>query len=135
MYYFWKGVSRQTVRSIVKKIYILHFAKELVEAINHENFELRTVKFFGPDSDKAIHTDPSLLTHILRNLILNALKYSEGAIDPEVHLVYRGAYFEISVKDYGWEYQKKIGNTSLARSTGQKKCRKHQRYRTGIEHR
>lgn len=84
-----------------KKIYILHFVKELVEAINHENFELRTVKFFGPDSDKAIHTDPSLFTHVLRNLILNALKYSEGAIDPEVHLIYRGAYFEISVKDYG----------------------------------
>ena len=42
-----------------------------------------------------------MLIHILRNLILNALKYSEGALEPEVHLQFQGAYFEIMIKDYG----------------------------------
>lgn len=94
--------SLQTDSKILrKKLYISNFVKELVDSINHENFEQRTVRFFEPEVDKAIHTDPSLLVHILRNLIINALKYSEGALDPEVHLVFRGAYFEITVKDYG----------------------------------
>lgn len=94
--------SLQTDSKVLrKKLYISNFIKELVDSINQENLELRTVKFFEPEADKAIQTDPSLLIHILRNLIINALKYSEGAMDPEVHLVFRGAYFEITVKDYG----------------------------------
>ncbi len=84
-----------------KKINISRFVADLVESINQENFELRNVKYFGPETDKTIQSDPSLLTHILRNLIINALKYSEGALDPEVHLIFRGGYFEITVKDYG----------------------------------
>lgn len=85
----------------VKKFQISKFVKDLVDMINQENMERRIVKYFGPDTDKLVQSDASLLTHILRNLILNALKYSEGAMEPEVHLQFQSGYFEIKIKDYG----------------------------------
>ena len=84
-----------------KRIQIGRFVNDLVDTINQENFERRTVVFFGPESDKTIVTDPTLLIHILRNLIYNAIKYSTGSTDPEVHVHFRGAFFEVVIKDYG----------------------------------
>lgn len=95
-----KSIQQET-KIQVKKIPISRFIKDLVDIINQENIERRIVKYFGPDTDKIAHTDPSLLIHILRNLILNALKYSEGAMEPEVHLQYQGGFFEVKIKDYG----------------------------------
>jgi signal transduction histidine kinase len=92
---------QQEMKVHLKKIEICRFTQALVETINNESVEKRTVKCHLPESDKTVTTDPDLLTHILRNLILNALKYSEGAMDPEVHVQFRSAYFEIMVKDYG----------------------------------
>lgn len=92
---------QQEMKVRLKKIEICKFTENLVDTINHENVEKRLVKCLLPDSDKIVSTDPDLLTHILRNLILNALKYSEGAMVPEVHVQFRSAYFEIMVKDYG----------------------------------
>lgn len=92
---------QQEMKLNVKKTQICRFTKELVQMINQENFERRIVSFYGPEVEKTVLTDQSILTHILRNLILNALKYSDGSLDPEVHLQYRGSYFEIAVKDYG----------------------------------
>jgi signal transduction histidine kinase len=91
----------QEMKISLKKIQIGKFVKDLVDTLNLENFDRRTVKVFIPESEVTVQTDPSLLVHILRNLILNALKYSEGSLEPEVHLHFRGAYFEIIVKDYG----------------------------------
>lgn len=92
---------QQEMKIQVKKVQISKFVKDLVDTINQENFERRIVRYFGPETDKTVQSDPSLLIHILRNLILNALKYSEGALEPEVHLQFQGAYFEIMIKDYG----------------------------------
>ena len=85
----------------LKKVPIVRFVKDVVNTINQETFEKRIVRFFGPDQEKTVNTDTSLMTHILRNLIINALKYSEGALEPEVHLQFRGSFVEIMVKDYG----------------------------------
>lgn len=91
----------QEMKIQFKKTQISWFIRELVDSINQENYERRNVWFYGPESDKTIQTDPSLLTHILRNLIFNALKYSEKAKEPEVHLTFKGSYFEVRIKDYG----------------------------------
>lgn len=92
---------QQQVGMETKKLSILKFLGELVEAMNAENFGRRTIRLYTPDKDLEITSDSTLLNHIVRNLIQNALNYSPGAVDPEVHLIYRGAYFEIMVKDYG----------------------------------
>ena len=116
--------SSQTEMKITpKKIQIGKFVGELVDTINRENFDRRTVRFFAPETDTTVQIDPSLLIHILRNLILNALKYSEGALDPEVHLHFRGFYFEIIVKDYGLgipkeEHEQIFGSFYRAKNVG-----------------
>lgn len=91
----------QEMKVLSKKILISRFVSDLVDSINQENLDRRTVGYFGPETDKTIETDPSLLIHILRNLIFNSLKYSEKARDPEVHLSFQGSYFEVRIKDYG----------------------------------
>jgi signal transduction histidine kinase len=92
---------QQQVGMETKKLSILKFLEELVDAMNAENFGRRTIRLYTPDKDLEITSDSTLLNHIVRNLIQNALNYSPGAVDPEVHLIYRGAFFEIMVKDYG----------------------------------
>jgi signal transduction histidine kinase len=84
-----------------KKVQIAKFIQDMVTGINQENLDRRKVRFISPNNDKSIQTDPELITHILRNLIINALKYSEGTLEPEVNLQFRGNFVEISVKDYG----------------------------------
>jgi signal transduction histidine kinase len=84
-----------------KKVQIAKFIQDMVTGINQENLDRRKVRFISPNTDKSIQTDPELITHILRNLIINALKYSEGTLEPEVNLQFRGNFVEISVKDYG----------------------------------
>jgi signal transduction histidine kinase len=91
----------QEMKIQAKNIQISKFIKELIDGINQENFDRRTVWYYGPKADKTITIDPSLLIHILRNLIFNALKYSEKGQDPEVHLSFQGPYFEVRIKDYG----------------------------------
>ncbi|WP_051315414.1 sensor histidine kinase [Algoriphagus terrigena] len=92
---------QQEMKISVKKVQIGRFVKDLVDTINHENFDRRQVRCFAPETEVTVQTDPSLLVHIFRNLISNALKYSQGSLDPEVHLQFRGSYFEVMVKDYG----------------------------------
>ncbi|WP_148660213.1 sensor histidine kinase [Algoriphagus sanaruensis] len=86
---------------IGQKISILKFITQLVNAMNDENFGRRHIRLFAPDKDQFILSDPTLLTHVFRNLIQNALNYSPGSVDPEVHLIYRGSFVEVMVKDYG----------------------------------
>ena len=45
--------------------------------------------------------DPSLVSHIMINLVSNALKYSKGAPPPEVILDFTGPTFMIRVRDFG----------------------------------
>lgn len=92
---------QQTTGMDTKKIKIRRFMNELIEAMNLENFGRRTIRLYTPEKEQEITSDPTMLTHILRNLIQNALNYSPGAMDPEVQLNYRGSFLEIVVKDYG----------------------------------
>ncbi|MFM9075714.1 MAG: PAS domain S-box protein [Bacteroidota bacterium] len=48
-----------------------------------------------------VKADPPLLSHIMTNLVSNALKYSKGAQPPEVNLDFTGPAFMIQVRDYG----------------------------------
>lgn len=92
---------QQDINLNVKKVFIGKFVNQLVAEINDENLGRRTVKLFLPETDKTINTDESMLIHVLRNLIQNALNYSPNSLDPEVHVSFIGNYVEIMVKDYG----------------------------------
>eukprot|EP01031_Cornospumella_fuschlensis_P004182 gene4182-5229_t len=46
-------------------------------------------------------TDPSLLSHVVSNLVNNAFKYSPEAQDPELSVEYHSDFYSIKVTDYG----------------------------------
>jgi signal transduction histidine kinase len=58
--------------------------------------------FHSPDKDKLIYSDSVWLTHIFKNIVENALKYTlpENPA-PELTLDFRPKFFEIKIKDYG----------------------------------
>lgn len=45
--------------------------------------------------------DPNLFNHILSNLLENAVKYSPGKEEPELHLIYEDKFLTIKIVDYG----------------------------------
>ncbi|MEA5138363.1 PAS domain S-box protein [Arcicella rigui] len=61
----------------------------------------RKLKMYLGNEYREIITDPSLLIHIVSNLVNNAFKYSLGAAEPELTLSYQPDTFSISIKDYG----------------------------------
>ncbi|MDI1304093.1 MAG: ATP-binding protein, partial [bacterium] len=50
---------------------------------------------------QVFHTDETLLTHILTNLISNAFKYSTGKSNPLLVITYLENEIEIEVTDFG----------------------------------
>jgi PAS domain S-box-containing protein len=90
------------IKSVSKPIYIKSFISSLISGINEDMQLPHKVVLYFPDKDKLIYSDPVWLTHIFKNVVENALKYSlpENPA-PELTLDYRPKVFEITIKDYG----------------------------------
>ncbi|TNE79059.1 MAG: PAS domain S-box protein [Bacteroidetes bacterium] len=78
------------------------FITELI----HEHFSLqsdgRNIVFTQQGKPSPISYDPSLMNHVILNLVSNAFKYSEGKANPELCLDYTQAdSVSIRVTDYG----------------------------------
>jgi PAS domain S-box-containing protein len=65
------------------------------------NLNSRKIKLTSVGKKRNGFIDPVLMSQVLNNLIVNALKYSQGRPDPEVLLEYLQENFRISVKDFG----------------------------------
>lgn len=78
---------------------------QFLEHLNHQNYtdrnDGRKLELLLPSEHVLLLTDPILLDHILCNLINNAFKFSKGAKDPELTLIYEERQLKISIKDYG----------------------------------
>jgi len=57
------------------------------------------IKIVG--EERQVNLDSQLISHSIANLVLNALKYSEGKPDPEITIRYEEAEVVIEVKDFG----------------------------------
>lgn len=83
-----------------EQVSINQFLKNTIE----QSFpiERKKIKLCVPEKDRIITLDPSLLSHVLNNLIDNAIKYSKQAShSPEVCLNHFDGTYQISIKDYG----------------------------------
>jgi len=65
------------------------------------NLNSRKIKFRSVGKKRNGFIDQVFMSKVLNNLIVNALKYSQGRPDPEVLLEYLQENFRISVKDFG----------------------------------
>ncbi len=83
-----------------KKTPIIYFLKDQVHQFCEEVG--REVSLFLPEKEKIVLTDPSCLTHIIRNLLQNAINYSgDSDKNVEVYLEFLNHSYEIRVKDFG----------------------------------
>ncbi len=64
-------------------------------------FKGRKVSIATEGKERQVNLDSQLISHAIANLVLNALKYSEGKPDPEMTLHYLEDSVTISVKDHG----------------------------------
>lgn len=89
--------------SIAAKLEEIDLVKKIDDFLN-KNFSSNneydcTFKYYG--KKKIIKLDWKLITHVLTNLISNALKYSVGKPKPEIHLTFKETTLSILIKDYG----------------------------------
>lgn len=74
----------------------------LISEIQEGKNFTQKVSLHFPENEKLIYSDSVWLTHIVRNVVENALKYSPpGSRSPKLTLSYKTRGIEISVKDYG----------------------------------
>ncbi len=64
-------------------------------------YKNRKIKINTVGQERQLLLDSQLISHVVSNLVNNALKYSEPNTDPEVIITYKEEGVEIDVKDYG----------------------------------
>jgi PAS domain S-box-containing protein len=87
------------VKSVTQPLYIIGFISSLIAEFNDQK---NKIKIQIPVKEKVIYSDPVWLTHVFKNIIENALKYSLPENQaPELTMIYKSKTFEITIKDYG----------------------------------
>lgn len=94
---------------------IENFVKNIINEYFAITSDGRAVIFSVNGEKHKSHIDKVLMSQVLINLISNAVKYSFGKANPEVHLEYKKDSYTITVKDQGigipTEQQKNIFNS------------------------
>lgn len=80
---------------------IVELCSSLIENTFSHQPDKRVVKMDIMGEPRMLDLDESLYTHILTNLLQNALKYSPLAKNPRLSLRFKEDYLEVRVKDYG----------------------------------
>lgn len=74
---------------------------------NSVPFKDRGITIKTKGIERQVKLDSQLISHVLSNLINNALKYSQGGKDPEVTIHYEPKHIELHVTDFGIGIPKK----------------------------
>lgn len=97
---FGKHESKN-IKKEIKKIDLDIYIKTLVDTYFNGAFEKGKIEIKIKGKKQVFHTDETLLTHILTNLISNAFKYSEGKSNSLIIISYLDKEIEIEVTDFG----------------------------------
>jgi PAS domain S-box-containing protein len=90
------------IKTNSQPIYIIGFISSLISEINEDKNRSQKVCLYFPENEKLIYSDSVWLTHIIKNIVENALKYSlPNSLAPELTLSYKASGIEITIKDYG----------------------------------
>jgi PAS domain S-box-containing protein len=90
------------IKTNSQPIYIIGFISSLISEINEDKNRSKKVCLYFPENEKLIYSDSVWLTHIIKNIVENALKYSlPNSLAPELTLSYKASGIEITIKDYG----------------------------------
>lgn len=84
-----------------KQLSFRKFMDEFVKSNAEPNGQQRILSYHFGAPDRMIGIDEILLRNVLRNVVSNAFKYSEGRQAPELTVTYLDDTYLITVKDYG----------------------------------
>ncbi len=77
------------------------FMDDFVQSNHEPGGEYRKLDYHFGTSDKIISIDEILLRNVLRNIVSNAYKYSQGKPAPELKVNFEKNAYWITIKDYG----------------------------------
>ncbi|MET7028272.1 PAS domain-containing protein [Sediminicola luteus] len=80
---------------------LVQFSKTLIEEMKTNTKEGQTLKFTHNDEDILVYIDPKLLSHILINLMTNAIKYSEEKQEVILDVQNNGNQVVLTITDNG----------------------------------
>ncbi len=85
-----------------KNISFKKFMDEFVHSNSEPNGQQRKLDYyFIAPEERIISIDAILLRNVLRNVVSNAFKYSEGKQPPELTVTFHDGIYFITIKDYG----------------------------------
>lgn len=85
----------------IKTIDLEFFIKNIINVYFSDEEDGRHLQLIVKGDQKNIHTDETLMLHIITNLISNAFKYSKNCPEPIIELTYLPEKFKIEVIDFG----------------------------------
>ncbi len=74
---------------------------EVLEAMGAATGQGRRMIYQGPAVEESVLADPTLLRHVLENLLSNALKYSPNGTDVELNVARENGELRFDVRDHG----------------------------------
>ena len=77
------------------------FMDEFVKSNAEPNGQNRVLNYVFNAANRVIHLDTILFRNVLRNIVSNAFKYSEGKQTPELTVQFQKDAYVITVRDYG----------------------------------
>jgi len=80
---------------------LIHFSKSLIEEIETSKKEGQVITFISDSPSIKVNIDPKLISHILLNLVSNAIKYSSNYKEITITLKRKGERILIEVTDEG----------------------------------
>lgn len=80
---------------------LVQFSKTLIEEMRPNKKEGQNINFTHNEEDILVFIDPKLLSHILINLMTNAIKYSEENKDVILDVQNNGNHVVLTITDYG----------------------------------
>lgn len=80
---------------------ILSLIKESIDRNHLTKQDEREVRLVSRGTERQVMIDSFLMTHVIDNMISNALKFSPQAPAPEITVVFEKHHFEIHVRDHG----------------------------------
>ncbi len=84
-----------------KNLPFKEFMDEFIKSNVEPNGQHRKLNYFFNAINRIVSIDPILLCNVLRNLVSNAFKYSEGKQAPELTVDFQNDAYLITVRDYG----------------------------------
>jgi PAS domain S-box-containing protein len=80
---------------------LVQFSKTLIEEMKPNKKEGQSIKFSNNEKEILVFMDPKLLSHILINLLTNAIKYSEEMQEVILDVQNNGNKVVLTITDYG----------------------------------